>query len=716
MVKCRKINDPGQLVVSLIALAAAIVAVTVAAIGLHDARLLKTRLDAAPSSSAAARGYLDTTNCCRYSHPDLPALIRDLRTFVRTAIRGNVPFAYERADNFTFFVSSLPDFETPYVNNTYLQGLAALRSRTLAIMQSNTDSLEDIQLRGYVNELDYVLNLTALDAHFMLTTVAYTKWGWTEDPWATAAVTLQSLLYVTSEPDFMPRVLSWLAQLDAKADRWPAFAARALAAGKVHANLTLTTQYNITFGSYVAERGYAYSFTANYTAFCGAANFTGNASTTCLALAASIETKLAAFHTWWTTTYEPAAALLRPDTAPGLSHVAGGEAIYATLQRYHVGRARTGPQLAALAAAGLAELDTNLTALAPVVLGNGFATQADLLAALADKEDSRFNLCAGSQSFPIADFYTQLGLMEPTLLPVVGTAARTPTIVTAQGSDFYYVGVANATTGFWTEPAYFERRDLGTCSGGRAYGIATLRSTIAKEVWPGRGHMLSSLSLIDCSFFNILPDIFDDLWQGVPFSRSANGATSEGWPLFADFLAREVSVSLGSAANVAGSFFNRIPADILFATDVCLHASNLSAGQNCTAAEAVARMAAYGLTTEFQWDNIERFIAQPGEALSYRAGEIALRELRTELRASVLAGTNTTLSDAEFTNLYVRFGRPDIHHDFARLVNVYARRINGTAVSATEFGADLIPGQLYGDAGRPVVGVGREPHCSPVPV
>jgi hypothetical protein len=244
-------------------------------------------------------------------------------------------------------------------------------------------------------------------------------------------------------------------------------------------------------------------------------------------------------------------------------------------------------------------------------------------------------------------------------------------------------------------------------AGSRAYPVLEFMNYYFTEIAPGRGLAQTAQSEIDCSFFYSADSVHDEFWQTDAFAQWGSAANKEGWPLVAGAIGRDImGASLSVPARI-GSFYARARADVRFANDVCLNAANLTGNLSaCTLAQAAAVVSTFSFNTD-NWDyETERLLAQPAEAMGARGGDLEFRDLR----ASLVAALNTTYSEADFINLYVRFGQPEVVRDFGRLVDVYRRRATGGTVSATEFGADLLP-QLYPAGGVPVVGVGREPTC-----
>lgn len=697
----------GMTIVGVCALALGITSLVFAE-DLRRAALTSTTSPSAPEGTPT--GFLDAASCCRYTHPDLPSLIDALRTFRQRVMLGNGLVSFEFYD-WSYFQSASVDLETPFATNTYLQSLVALRARVLAVMAGNSDSLEDIQLRHYLNDLDVILNLTAIDAYFMQTSYAYGRGGFLNDPWIEAKRTLDSLPFRTGEASFATAVPAWLASLDAKATRWIALAQRSLAAGKVHANYTLVKQYNITVDNVAVNDGYYFAFNGNYTDACVLAALSGPSATACFASAASLMTKLGDLHDWWTGTYMPAAATLRPDSAPGLRNVANGTEIYDILQRYHVGVARTGAQLEVLSDARFAELTGELSNLAQNLLGNVSATADDLIAAYRVLTDTRFHQCSSDRSAAEAAFTLLLADSRFELFETISGLTDPIVEAYADGYTTYYVGDVNASTGVWDSTAEFYYFYRPNCNVGNplqvAYPVAEYRSLIASEIAPGRGLAQAAVLEMDCSFRHTMDSVQQDMWLTFPTWRSGNIATLDGWAQFADWLVRyELGTYTGNAPSQTGSLYRRARYDLALKHDTCLHAAGLNT--TCSLQQVRARMMQYGFITAGNEMGLEALLSAPAAGLATSSGEQLLRDQFVRVRSNI-----TSASNLEFVRLFVRFGMPDVARDFNRLVDVFVTRtLNGTnAVPASAFGADLIPSQSGPSVGRPVVGVAREITC-----
>lgn len=265
-----------------------------------------------PSHKSLTRrqGALYEENCCRYSNPDLPGIIDELNQFILESY-DNFAFCYG-SEEFVDFTTVAPDYETEFANNAYIASLIDLRTRTLAL--TGLGSLEIAQLSPYVAELDYAIDLMALDARFMQYGIYWWDFSWINDPWMTVADTIVPLMKHTAEPQYVVKVLEWLGNLQRKMNAWLPQAQRILAAGKVHPSVVLEWQYDLEYGPY----GFKYAYSIDFAILCNASVFTVPADlASCQARTADLETKQAEFLTWWDDVYRPAAATLRPDDKPG---------------------------------------------------------------------------------------------------------------------------------------------------------------------------------------------------------------------------------------------------------------------------------------------------------------------------------------------------------------------------------------------------------------
>lgn len=666
-------------------------------------------------TAAAPLGYLSAASCCRYSRAALPALTLELQRVVREAVIGNVRFAYV-THAWADFVSALPDLETRRNESAYLTALDDLRTRTRAVRaaasgtgSSRDSALENVHLDTHLAELDYLLNLSAVDAYFMQTGLARWHAAWVDDPLATAAATLDVLPVHVAEPDFGPRVLAWLAALQLKADRWFALAERAVQSGKVHANATIVAQFDV--GTRRENRtvnyGYIYAFRANYTAFCNAVFVGGSdAGDACLLYATGIEARLAAFETWWLETYLLAAAAARPNSAPGLRTVPDGAAIYAILQQYHLATAATTDDLYE---DGEARVNATLDAyaeLAPLVLANETATLAELLEALSDPDDERFYLCTNITAEAADAVRSELARAALLLPAHVGILPRTLVAVAAvpsAGASTFDVGAFDTRHGFWLTAGHYTVAPLGRCrtneTGYYAYERAGLASAVARDALPGSALHLPLLREMECSLLDVLP----------PPSPLVSA-----WALYAQEAALRRGTYDTPLAQL-GYYQSRALRENRLRLDACFHAADASA--NCTTAEARALVLALGWPATVADFEVVRSLAMPAQGSAAVLGNATLHVERARLFGNTTSTPTLSLSiiyiyihTSACTYSYYLYREGMFHNLFLRYAGAstvpssnFSRLVDGLAPFVD-------PAQLYRSGGA-MVGLGRDAQC-----
>lgn len=559
-------------------------------------------------SAQLTGGALDPASCCRFAQDALPPLLGDLRAFMRK-IDSNRRFV--QTGHWSAFVSTVPDLETAPVNNSYLTTLKALRGRAALFV----DASEGAPIQAFLRELDLVLNLTALDAYFMHA----------DNPWITAAAVLDILPGFSSERDFSLRVLTWLSELDTKAARWLRMGARALAAGKVHSNVTLVAQYDLGTGAALG---------ADYGRMCRTA-FAGDKKSderdACLVYAGSIELKLAAIRTWWLDTYMPAAAVLRPNEAPGLHHVPDGAAIYAALQRYHLHQAVDANELYTLGDSGLsAILGSEYARLAPLILGNSVATASDLVRALGNVSDTRLYWCTDDPAEVVADAYAEFGAVQALLAPMFGFLPGAPLRIVAgnQPRAVFEAGAYDPAARTWTSAGTLYLARYGPCNPGGpgenffAYARAGLRSSVVREGLPGRALQVPLAARAECAG--------DD-------DPADSAADSDGWTFFAERVMRERG-AYNFPLDALGSAQMQALQDAALRVDACLHGNDTSAMMPaCDLVSAGAMLAVVGLPPAVIEAELQRYLAAPGRALGARVGDLGF----AAARAAVLSVEST---------------------------------------------------------------------------
>lgn len=120
--------------------------------------------------------------------------------------------------------------------------------------------------------------------------------------------------------------------------------------------------------------------------------------------------------------------------------------------------------------------------------------------------------------------------------------------------------------------------------------------------------------------------------ESVPQFRTQAGVTAyvEGWALYSEFLAKEMSGTFEDPYSDFGRLGSEIWRAIRLVVDTGLHA------KGWTEEEAVEYFLANAAVTEGQArSEIQRYIVMPGQATSYKIGMLKIQELRKRAEASL---------------------------------------------------------------------------------
>jgi uncharacterized protein (DUF885 family) len=111
-------------------------------------------------------------------------------------------------------------------------------------------------------------------------------------------------------------------------------------------------------------------------------------------------------------------------------------------------------------------------------------------------------------------------------------------------------------------------------------------------------------------------------------------AFSEGWALYTESLGEQLGCYTDPYQKM-GAYGNEIHRAIRLVVDVGLHTGKM------TREEAIAYMMAHeALNEQAVTAEIERYMAMPGQALSYKTGELKIKELRDKYKQQLGARFN----------------------------------------------------------------------------
>ena len=151
-----------------------------------------------------------------------------------------------------------------------------------------------------------------------------------------------------------------------------------------------------------------------------------------------------------------------------------------------------------------------------------------------------------------------------------------------------------------------------------------MESTFLHEAVPGH-HYQSSLQMED----TLLPTFRRFKWYG---------AYGEGWALYCESLGKELGLYTNPYQHM-GALGDEIHRAIRLVVDVAIHSKGMTHEQAITYMMENEPIDEHGATAE-----IERYMADPGQALSYKIGALKIRELRDKYSQQL----NTKFNIGEF--------------------------------------------------------------------
>jgi len=286
--------------------------------------------------------------------------------------------------------------------------------------------------------------------------------------------------------------------------------------------------------------------------------------------------------------------------ATGVNTVPNGDRIYAFQVRVMTTTHMTPQQIHELGLKEVARIEAAMQAIARETGFNG--SLAEFEAKLTADPAQHFH----SKEEMLEYCRNAVMLMEPELPRLFKLLPRTPIGVRAIPPDreaatasTYTVGTPDVTrSGYFNLQAYRPEKQA-------RYDKTAL---VLHEAVPGH-HLQISLQ----QEMRDLPD-FRKLWD------FANSAYTEGWALYAESLGEEVGVGMEPYTRFGRLASERFRA-VRLVVDTGLHTMGWSRDR------AVEYFREHAPANGF--DEIDRYIAWPGQALAYKIGQLKIRELRT---------------------------------------------------------------------------------------
>jgi len=299
------------------------------------------------------------------------------------------------------------------------------------------------------------------------------------------------------------------------------------------------------------------------------------------------------------------APVARGDDRPGLGHLPGGEEAYARLVRAHTTLDHTPEEIHRLGLAEIERIDSEFGEVGGRLLGTGdrhavvarlrsdpllhFATPEEVFAT-AEASLARANAA-------IADWFGRLPVAPCVVVEMGAHEAKHSTIAyyrqpAADGSrpGSYYINT--------TEPETRPRYEAETLAFHEAVPGHHLQIAIAQEL------------------------------EGLPAFRRLFGPTAyvEGWGLYSERLSEEMGLLSGEMDRFGILSFDAWRASRLV-VDTGMHALGWSRDQ------AIAFMVDHTALAENNIVNeVDRYLAMPGQALAYKLGQLELLRLREHAR------------------------------------------------------------------------------------
>jgi uncharacterized protein (DUF885 family) len=331
---------------------------------------------------------------------------------------------------------------------------------------------------------------------------------------------------------------------------------------------------------------------------------TAHAEAVRAAVADGIQPAFARYRTFLADELGPAA---RDDDRPGLSHLPGGAGAYARLVRSHTTLDLTPDEIHRIGLDETERIDAEFRELGGRLLGT--TDQATILARL--RSDPALHFATPSEVFDVAA--ASLARANAAIPAWFGRLPKTPCVVVEMGAH----EAKYSTIAYYREPA---------ADGSRpgSYYINTTEpetrpryeaETLAfHEAVPGHHLQIAIAQELD----------------GLPAFRRLSGPTAyvEGWGLYSERLSAEMGLLSGDLDRFGIASFDAWRACRLV-VDTGLHALGWSRDR------AIAFMAEHTALAENNIANeVDRYLAIPGQALAYKLGQREILRLRDTARTA----------------------------------------------------------------------------------
>jgi uncharacterized protein (DUF885 family) len=289
-------------------------------------------------------------------------------------------------------------------------------------------------------------------------------------------------------------------------------------------------------------------------------------------------------------------------TTTGLKDVPGGDAAYKYLVKYWTTTNKTPDEIYNT---GLAEVKRIRQVMDSIRVATGF--KGDLPAFFEFMKTDKQFMPYKSPADVLAAFNSILSRIQPNLKNMFGRTPKmkfeirqTEAFRAASASAEYIQGTADGSRpGIFYVPI-LDATKFNTTSG--------MESLFLHEAIPGH-HYQVALTIEDTT----LPKFRRYLWYG---------AYGEGWALYCESLGKELGLYT-DPYQYMGALGDEIHRAIRLVVDVGMHSKNM------TREEAIKYMMENeAISEEGATAEIERYMAIPGQALSYKIGALKIRELR----------------------------------------------------------------------------------------